>query len=57
MLSLGVPMVLDGRRIRPFAVPAITSLLPGQQTSWVDWTLLSRHADVHRFMRLLIAAV
>ena len=25
------------------------------ETSWFDWTLLSRHADVRRFVRLLIA--
>ena len=24
-------------------------------TSWFDWTLLDKHADVHRFVRLLIA--
>jgi glycogen operon protein len=24
------------------------------EASWLDWTLLSRHADVHRFVRLLI---
>ena len=23
-------------------------------TSWLDWTLLSKHADVHRFVKLLI---
>lgn len=25
------------------------------ETSWFDWTLLERHADVHRFVRLLNA--
>ena len=25
------------------------------ETNWFDWTLLSRHADVHRFVKLLIA--
>jgi len=25
------------------------------ETSWFDWTLLSKHADVHRFAKLLIA--
>jgi len=25
------------------------------ESSWFDWTLLSRHADLHRFVRLLIA--
>ena len=25
------------------------------ETSWFDWTLLEKHADVHRFVRLLIA--
>ena len=24
------------------------------ETSWLDWTLLSRHADLHRFVKLLI---
>ena len=26
------------------------------EISWFDWDLLERHADVHRFVRLLIAA-
>jgi glycogen operon protein len=25
------------------------------ENNWFDWTLLSKHADLHRFMRLLIA--
>jgi glycogen operon protein len=25
------------------------------ETSWLDWTLLDKHPDVHRFLRLLIA--
>src|SRR5205085_2991387 len=25
------------------------------EISWFDWTLLSKHADVHRFVKLLIA--
>ena len=25
------------------------------ETSWFDWTLLEKHADVHRFVKLLIA--
>ncbi|HSE03212.1 MAG TPA: glycogen debranching enzyme, partial [Methylomirabilota bacterium] len=25
------------------------------ETSWLDWTLVSRHADVHRFVKLLSA--
>ena len=25
------------------------------EISWFDWTLLEKHADVHRFVRLLIA--
>jgi len=24
------------------------------ETSWFDWSLLSRHADIHRFVKLLI---
>jgi isoamylase len=25
------------------------------ETSWFDWTLVAKHADVHRFVRLLSA--
>jgi len=25
------------------------------ETSWLDWTLLKKHADVHRFLKLLMA--
>ena len=27
--------------------------MPGQRTSWFDWKLVAKHADVHRFVRLL----
>ena len=55
MLSLGVPMILMGDEVRRTQRGNNNAYCQDNETSWFDWTLLSRHADVHRFVRLLIA--
>ena len=55
MLSLGVPMIVMGDEVRRTQHGNNNAYCQDNETSWFDWTLLSRHADVHRFVRLLIA--
>ena len=55
MLSLGVPMILMGDEVRRTQRGNNNAYCQDNETSWFDWTLLSKHADVHRFVRLLIA--
>src|SRR6185436_2770051 len=55
MLSLGVPMIVMGDEIRRTQRGNNNSYCQDNEGSWFDWTLLSRHADVHRFVKLLMA--
>jgi len=54
LLSLGVPMVLMGDEVRHTQGGNNNAYSQDNKTSWFDWTLLEKHADVHRFLRLLI---
>ena len=55
MLSLGVPMILMGDEVRRSQGGNNNPYGQDNETSWFDWTLLTKHADVRRFTRLLIA--
>jgi isoamylase len=55
MLSLGVPMILMGDEVRRTQRGNNNAYCQDNETSWFDWALLIKHADVHRFVRLLIA--
>jgi glycogen operon protein len=55
MISLGVPMIVMGDEVRRTQRGNNNAYCQDNEISWFDWTLLSRHADVHRFVRLLIA--
>jgi isoamylase len=54
MLSLGVPMFAMGDEVRRTQNGNNNAYSQDNKTSWFDWTLLEKHADVHRFVRLLI---
>jgi len=54
MLSVGVPMFLMGDELRRTQHGNNNAYCQDNETSWFDWTLLSKHADVHRFVKLLI---
>jgi isoamylase len=54
MLSLGVPMLLMGDEVRRTQYGNNNAYCQDNQTSWFDWTLVEKHADVHRFLQLLI---
>jgi glycogen operon protein len=55
LLSLGVPMIPMGDEVRRTQHGNNNAYCRDDETNWFDWTLLSRHADIHRFVRLLIA--
>jgi glycogen operon protein len=54
MLSLGIPMVGMGDEVRRSQSGNNNAYCQDNETSWFDWTLIERHSDVHRFVRLLI---
>jgi len=53
MLSLGLPMILMGDEVRRTQQGNNNAYCQDNETSWFDWTLLAKHADVHRFVTLL----
>jgi len=55
MLSLGVPMILMGDEVRRTQRGNNNAYCRDNESNWFDWTLLQKHADVHRFVRLLTA--
>jgi isoamylase len=54
MLSVGVPMFLMGDEVRRTQRGNNNGYCQDNDTSWFDWTLLSKHADVLRFVKLLL---
>jgi len=55
LLSLGVPMIVMGDEVRHTQRGNNNAYCQDNETSWFDWTLLKKHADVHRFLTLLTA--
>ncbi len=54
MLSLGMPMIVMGDEVRRSQGGNNNGYCQDNEISWFDWSLLPGHADVHRFLRLLI---
>ncbi len=55
LLSVGLPMLLMGDEVRRTQRGNNNPYCQDNEISWFDWGLLSKHADVHRFVRLLVA--
>ena len=54
MLAGGVPMFVMGDEVRRSQHGNNNAYCQDNDTSWFDWNLLSKHADVLRFVKLLI---
>ena len=55
MLALGVPMILMGDEVRRTQGGNNNAYCHDDESTWFDWSLLDKHADVHRFVSLLAA--
>jgi len=55
VLSLGIPMILMGDEVFRTQRGNNNAYCQDNEISWFDWSLLDRHAALHRFTRLLIA--
>ncbi len=55
LLSIGMPMILMGDEVRRTQRGNNNGYCHDDEDTWFDWTLLEKHPDVHRFVRLLIA--
>ncbi len=54
LLALGVPMLLMGDEVRRSQQGNNNAYCQNNEISWFDWTLLEKHADIHRFVKHLI---
>ena len=55
LLSVGTPMLLMGDEVRRTQRGNNNAYCQDSDISWFDWDLLGRHADIHRFVKLLLA--
>jgi len=55
LLSLGLPMFLMGDEVRRTQQGNNNAYCQDDEDNWFDWSLLEKHADVHRFVKLLIS--
>ncbi len=55
LLAAGTPMLTMGDEVRRTQQGNNNAYCQDNEISWFDWTLLERHADVHRFVKMLTA--
>ena len=55
MLAAGTPMLLMGDEMRRSQKGNNNAYCDDSENNWLDWRLLDRHADLHRFVRTLAA--
>jgi glycogen operon protein len=55
LLSLGVPMLLMGDEVRRTQCGNNNAYCLDNELNWLDWTLVKKHSDIHRFVSLLNA--
>jgi isoamylase len=55
LTSLGTPMLLMGDEMRRTQRGNNNAYCQDNEVSWLDWSLLDRHGDLHRFVRMLIS--
>jgi glycogen operon protein len=54
LLSVGTPLLLMGDEVRRTQLGNNNAYCQNNEVSWFDWSLCQRHADLHRFVQLLI---
>jgi isoamylase len=54
MLSLGMPMISMGDEVRRTQCGSNNAYCQDNKISWFDWSLIAKHAHVHRFVKLLV---
>ncbi len=55
LLAVGTPMLLMGDEMRRTQLGNNNAYCQNNEISWLNWDLLARHADIHRFAKQLIA--
>ena len=55
LLALGVPMILMGDEMRRSQQGNNNAYCQDNEINWLDWNLLDRHGDIHRFVKQMIS--
>jgi len=55
LMSLGIPMILMGDEVRHTQRGNNNAYCHDNEISWFDWSLIAKHAGMHRFVSLLCA--
>jgi isoamylase len=55
LLAIGTPMLLMGDEARRTQMGNNNPFCQNNEISWFDWSLIEEHADIHRFVKELIA--
>jgi isoamylase len=55
LLAIGTPMLLMGDEVRRSQGGNNNGYCQDNETSWFDWGLVEKHADIHRFAKKMIA--
>lgn len=55
LVSVGTPMLLMGDEVRRTQLGNNNAYCQNNEISWFDWTLIEKHAPLHRFTKQLIA--
>jgi isoamylase len=55
LLSLGLPMFVMGDEVRRTQYGNNNAYCHDNEANWFDWSLLTKHAGLYRFVKLLIA--
>ncbi len=56
LLAVGSPMLLMGDEVRRTQNGNNNAYCQDNEISWFDWSLVERHADIHRFVKSLVEA-
>jgi glycogen operon protein len=54
LLSIGLPMIVMGDECRRTQQGNNNAYCQDNEISWFDWSLVEKHAEIHRFTKLLI---
>jgi glycogen operon protein len=53
LLAAGTPMLMMGDEVRRSQCGNNNAYCQDNDSTWFDWSLVDRHADIHRFVKLL----
>ena len=54
LIAVGTPMLLMGDEVRRTQRGNNNGYCQDNETSWFDWSLLQKHQDIHRFVKMLV---